>query len=165
MPGGGSARRDYTRHRGAVAVVALDGDENVVLIRQYRHPLGRAIWELPAGLLDVDGENPVDAARRELAEEVDLAAEQWDPLVEVHTSPGYSDESILVYLARGLTPVAEAKRHRREHEEAELEVQSLGLDRAVDMIFRGEITNAAAVVGLLAAARLRDAGRPGQDRH
>jgi 8-oxo-dGTP pyrophosphatase MutT (NUDIX family) len=155
MPGGGSARRDYTRHRGAVAVVALDADGTVVLIRQYRHPLRGASFELPAGLLDVDGEDPIAAAQRELAEEVDLAAEHWEPLVAVHTSPGYSDELVRVFLARGLTPVPPDERHQREDEEAELEVSRVDLDEAVAMVLRGEITNAAAAVGLLAAARRR----------
>lgn len=157
MPGGGSARRDYTRHRGAVVVVALDDDGRVVLVRQYRHPLGEVIWELPAGLLDVEGEDPIQAAMRELAEEADLTAEHWEPLLAVHTSPGYSDEFIRIYLARGLAEVPEASRHERQDEEAELETHRVDLGEAVAMIFRGEITNAAAVAGLLAAARPRSA--------
>jgi 8-oxo-dGDP phosphatase len=150
MPDGTVARRDYTRHRDAVAVVALTDDRKVVLIRQYRHPLGTAIWELPAGLLDVDGEPALLAAQRELAEETDLVAESWSELLGVHTSPGFTDEFITIYLATGLSPAPEA--HHRVGEEAGIEVERFDLDAAVAMVFRGEITNATAVVGLLAAA-------------
>jgi ADP-ribose pyrophosphatase len=153
MPGGGTAQRDYTLHRGAVGVVAVDENGRVVLIRQYRHALRTVIWELPAGLLDVEGESPELAARRELAEEVDLVAARWDELAGVHTSPGYSNEFIRIYLARELDEVPDADRHQREGEEAEIEVHRVPLPEAVDMALRGEITNAAAVVGLLAAAR------------
>jgi ADP-ribose pyrophosphatase len=151
MPDGTVARRDYTEHRDAVAVVALTDDRKVVLIHQYRHPLRTAIWELPAGLLDVDGEPALLAAQRELAEETDLVAESWSELVAVHTSPGFTDEFITIYLATGLSAAPEA--HQRVGEEAGIEVARIDLGEAVAMVFRGEITNAAAVVGLLSAAR------------
>ena len=157
MPGGGTARRDWTRHLGAAAVVALDDSGQIVLIRQYRHPIGRFMWEIPAGLADVPGELGVETAKRELAEEADLTASRWDLLVQVHTSPGYSDELLQVFLARDLAPVPEHLRHRREHEEAEMIVRFVDLDEAVAMIFRGEITNGPNAVGILAAARARDA--------
>ncbi|WP_436528128.1 NUDIX domain-containing protein [Actinoplanes sp. HUAS TT8] len=153
MSDGGTAKRDVVRNRGAVVVVALDEDGRVVLIKQYRHPLGRRIWELPAGLRDIDGEEPALAAARELAEEADLVAGRMEKLVEVHTSPGFSTEHVLIYLARDLSPVPDADRFARHDEEADLEVTRVGLDEAIAMIFRGEITNAAAVAGLLAAAR------------
>jgi ADP-ribose pyrophosphatase len=156
MPGGGTARRDYLRTRGAAAVVALDGTGRVVLLRQYRHPVGRVLWELPAGMLDVAGESPVSAAKRELAEEADLLAASWHALVEVHASPGVSDELIRVFLARDLTPVPGDARHHREHEEADLEVSRVDLDEAVAMALRAEITNASTVAGLLATAWARD---------
>ncbi len=156
MPGGGSAERDYTRHVGAAAVVALDDEGRVVLVRQYRHPVGRYLWELPAGLLDVAGESPVHTAARELAEEADLTAQRWNLLVEIHTSPGYSDECVRVFLARDLAPVPDRDRHHREHEEADMIVRRVGLDQAVAMTLCGEITNAIAMVGVLAAARARD---------
>jgi 8-oxo-dGTP pyrophosphatase MutT (NUDIX family) len=101
-----------------------------------------------------------DAAARELAEEADLVAAHWQLITDVHTSPGCSNEVIRLFLARGLSDVPAALRHRREHEEAELSAHRVPLDDAVDMVLRGEITNAAAAVGLLAAVRLRDRGWP-----
>ena len=158
MSGGGTAERDVTENKGAVGVVAIDDVGRVVLIRQYRHPVHRRLWELPAGLRDVDGEELAITAGRELAEEADLIAGRWDLLVDLHTSPGFSDETIRIFLARDLSPVPEAQRHERTDEEADLEITWVDLDEAVAMIFRGEITNAAAVGGLLAAARARDEG-------
>jgi len=161
MPGGEVAARDYLRHIGAVGVVPLDDQGRVVLVRQYRHPVGVRLWELPAGLMDVGDEPLVAAAARELAEEADLTAGRWDTLVDLHTSPGCSDERIRIFLARDLGEVAATRRHERTHEEAELEVARVDLDRAVEMVLAGEITNAACVAGLLAAARARDAGWTG----
>ncbi len=158
MPGGGSAVRDFMRHVGAAAVVAVDDSDRVVLVRQYRHPVGHVLWELPAGLLDAAGETPLGTATRELAEEADLVAATWNLLVELHPSPGYSNEFITVFLARGLSPVPDDARHVREHEEADMVVERVGLGEAVGMIFRGEITNATAVAGILAASRAFDLG-------
>ncbi|MER7270933.1 NUDIX hydrolase [Micromonospora carbonacea] len=158
MPGGGAAVRDYVRHVGAVAVVALDDAGQVVLIRQYRHPVGRHLWELPAGLIDVSGEDLADTAARELAEEADLTAGAIDVLVDLHSSPGFSNEVIRVFLARDLAEVPAGQRHERSEEEADLQVVRVDLDEAVRMVLAGEITNASAVAGLLAAARARDAG-------
>ncbi|HEX2774452.1 MAG TPA: NUDIX hydrolase [Micromonosporaceae bacterium] len=158
MPGGRVATRDYVRHIGAVGVVALDDANRVVLVRQYRHPLGRPIWELPAGLIDVSGEELTAAAHRELAEEVDLVADRLDLLVDMHTSPGFSNEVIRIFLARGLSQVPPHERHERRDEEADMAVAWMDLDRAVGMVLAGEITNAACVAGLLAAAWVRDAG-------
>jgi 8-oxo-dGTP pyrophosphatase MutT (NUDIX family) len=158
MPGGRVARRDYMVHVGAVGVVALDPEGRVVLVRQYRHPLRRPLWELPAGLIDVDGEALPDAARRELAEEADLIAGRLDLLVDIHTSPGCSTEVIRLFLARELAPVPAGDRHTRHDEEAGLVVRMVDLDEAVAMALRGEITNAACLVGVLAAARARDLG-------
>ncbi|WIM94580.1 NUDIX hydrolase [Actinoplanes oblitus] len=155
MSDGGTAKRDVVRNKGAVVVVALDEQDRVVLIKQYRHALGARIWELPAGLRDVDGEEPELTAARELAEEVDLTAGRFDRLVELHTSPGFSNEHVLVFLARDLAEVPAGERHARAEEEADLEVVRVDLDEAVAMVLRGEITNAAAVAGLLAAARVR----------
>ena len=154
----GSAPRDVVENRGAVVVVALDEQDRVVLIKQYRHPVGKHLWELPAGLRDVEGEDPALTAARELAEEADLVAGRLDRLVDLHTSPGFADEFVLVYLARDLSEVPVAERHERTAEEADLEVRRVPLDTAVEMALRGEITNAAAVAGILAAARARDAG-------
>ncbi|MEU8026405.1 MULTISPECIES: NUDIX domain-containing protein [Micromonospora] len=158
MPGGGTAARDYVRHVGAVAVVALDDAGQVVLIRQYRHPVGRHLWELPAGLMDVSGEDLAAAAARELAEEADLTAGTIDVLVDLHSSPGFSNEVVRVFLARDLADVPAGQRHERSEEEADLQVVRVDLDEAVRMVLAGEITNASAVAGLLAAARVRDVG-------
>jgi 8-oxo-dGDP phosphatase len=156
MPGGRTVARDYVEHIGAVGVVAMDPDGRVVLVRQYRHPLRAHLWELPAGLIDVDGEALAATAIRELAEEADLYAARVDLLVDMHTSPGCSNERIRIFLARDLTPVPEADRHERHDEEAGMEVRWFDLDEAVGMVFAGEITNGPAVAGLLAAARARD---------
>ncbi|MFE3292808.1 NUDIX domain-containing protein [Rhodococcus sp. NPDC059234] len=163
MPGGGSADREVVEHHGAVAVVAVDEQDRLVLINQYRHPLGRRLWELPAGLLDETGEDPVDAARRELAEETGLAAQRWSVLVDVAASPGFTDEVIRVYLATGLS---EVDRPDPEHEEADLEIARVPVAEAVERALGGDIVNATALSGILAlaAARARDgsngAGRP-----
>jgi 8-oxo-dGTP pyrophosphatase MutT (NUDIX family) len=158
MPGGRVAKRDYMVHVGAVGVVAIDADDKVVLVRQYRHPIGDHLWELPAGIIDVDGE-PLDrAAVRELEEEADLTAARLDLLVDMHPSPGSSNEVIRLFLARDLTSVPDEHRHQRTDEEAEMTVRRFDLDEALAMALRGEITNAACLVGLFAAARVRDTG-------
>jgi 8-oxo-dGTP pyrophosphatase MutT (NUDIX family) len=105
MPGGRVATREIVEHPGAVAVAALDADDRLMMIHQYRHAVRRRLWELPAGLLDVAGEDPLAAARRELVEEAGLAAEHWSVLLDIVPSPGFSDESIRVYLARGVSEV------------------------------------------------------------
>ncbi|GEN79172.1 NUDIX domain-containing protein [Actinotalea fermentans] len=150
--------REYVRHPGAVAVIALDDDDRVLLLRQYRHPAGAELWEPPAGLLDVPGEDPVAAARRELAEEADLTASQWWLLAEYLTSPGGSDESLRVYLARGLAEVPAAERHHREDEEADMEPVWVPLDDAVTAVLAGRLRNPSTAVGVLAAASCRARG-------
>jgi 8-oxo-dGDP phosphatase len=158
MSGGGTAHRDVVVNTNAVGVVAVDEVGRVVLIKQYRHPVGKHLWELPAGLCDVRGEDLTVTARRELAEEADLNAGRLDLLVDLHTSPGFSAETIRIFLARDLTAVPEDERHERQEEEADIEICWVDLDEAVAMVLRGEITNAAAVGGLLSAARARDDG-------
>lgn len=155
MPGGGQARREVVEHHGAVAIVALDDDDNVTLIHQYRHPLGRRIWELPAGLIDHLGEDPLSTAKRELVEEVGLAAEHWSVLVDVAASPGFTDEVVRVFLATGLTVV---DRELLGDEEADLVARKVPLVEAVGWVLAGEIVNAAAVAGLLAAQMVKLSG-------
>ncbi len=149
MPGGGTAMREVVEHLGAVAVVALDEEGRVVLIHQYRHPLGHRLWELPAGLLDVDGEDPVASAARELAEAVDLKAEEWATQVDIAASPGFTDEVVRVFLARGLS--AAGREEPEGDEEADIVVQRFPLAEAVAMVFRGEIVNGSTSAGILAA--------------
>lgn len=156
MPGGEAADRDYIRHPGSATVVPYDeATDEVVLVRQYRHPVGGQLWELPAGLLDSAGETPAQVAHRELAEEADLTCGRLDLLVDLHTSPGSSNERIRVFLARDLAPTGVP--YPRQHEEAVMTVRRFLLDDAVGMAFAGQATNAATVAGLLAAARARDA--------
>ncbi|GLX99638.1 MULTISPECIES: NUDIX hydrolase [Actinoplanes] len=154
MSDGRTADRDVVENRGAVVVVAVDEQDRVVLIKQYRHPVAARLWELPAGLRDVEGEPEEITAARELAEEADLIAGRIEPLIALHTSAGFSNEFVRVFLARDLRPVPDAERHVREDEEADLEIHLVALDEAVGMVLRGEITNAAAVAGILAAARV-----------
>jgi 8-oxo-dGTP pyrophosphatase MutT (NUDIX family) len=158
MPGGGDSVREVVAHPGAVAVVALDDEGRVVLLRQYRHPVGQYLWELPAGLRDSDGEPPLETARRELAEEVQLAADRWSLLTTSYSTPGFCDEMVLVYLAEGLTEVARPDGFTVEHEELDMTVERVPLAEAVQRVFDGDIRNAAAVIGLLAAAQVRAAG-------
>lgn len=153
-PAGERTRRDYLVHVGAVGVVALDEREQVVLVRQYRHAVGGELWELPAGLVDVPGETLPEVALRELAEETDLIAGRLDLLIDLHPSPGVSDERIRIFLAQDLAPAPHP--HHRVHEEATMTVSRFPLDQAVGMIFDGQITNGAAVAGLLATAHARD---------
>lgn len=155
---GGVVRRDVLRHPGASAVVALDEDERVLMIRQYRHATGCELWELPAGLLDVPGEHPLDAARRELAEEADLKADRWDLLVDFYATPGSSDETVRLFLARDVHAVPEHELHRRTAEELNMPMRWVPLDEAVAAVLAGRVHNATAVVGVLAAGRSRELG-------
>jgi len=157
MPGGGDSVREIVHHPGAVAVVALDGDDRVVLVRQYRHPVRRHLWELPAGLRDADGEPPLETAKRELAEEVQLAAARWSLLVTVLNSPGFSDELVQIYLAEELSDADRPEGFTVEHEEADMTVERVPLADAVQRVFDGDIRNSSAVAGILAAARHRAA--------
>jgi 8-oxo-dGTP pyrophosphatase MutT (NUDIX family) len=149
MPGGRSAVREIVEHPGAVAILPLYDDASVVMIDQYRHAVGRRMRELPAGLLDTQGEDPVTTARRELSEEVGCTARDWSVLVDVVPSPGFSDEAVRVFLARGLVEVGRPA--GPDDEEADLSVVRLSLADAVCQVLAGEIVNASTVAGLLAA--------------
>lgn len=155
-------RRDYIAdHLGAVAVVAYDEKRDaVLLVEQYRHPVRRRLWELPAGLLDVAGEPAISCAQRELAEEADLSANRWDVLVDLLVTPGSSDEAIRIFLARDVAPLPNHLRHEREHEEANMVIEWVPVADAVSRVLAGEIENAACVSGVLALARVKDANWP-----
>jgi 8-oxo-dGTP pyrophosphatase MutT (NUDIX family) len=155
MPGGGESVREIVRHPGAVAVVAVDDRDRVVLLRQYRHPVGGYLWELPAGLRDADGEPPLATAKRELAEEAQLAAARWSLLATSYSSPGFCDEEVQIYLAEDLIDVDLPAGFLVEHEEADMTVVRVPLAEAVQRVFAGDIRNSSAVIGLLAAAQAR----------
>lgn len=147
--------RDYVDHTGAVAIVAMDELERVHLVQQYRHPVRARQWEVPAGLLDVPGEDPLLAAQRELAEEADLAAASWHVLADFSTSPGGSDEQVRIYLARGLSAVAPFD---REGEEADMLHRWVPLDECVDAVLARRVHNPSLCVGVLAAHVSRERG-------
>jgi len=146
------AQRDVLLHLGAVAVIALDDRERVLLIRQYRHPVGMYLFEPPAGLLDVPGEP------RELAEEAGYAAGRWNVLVDLLNSPGGSSESIRVYLARDLKPIDGGRPRTGEAEESHLPRAWVPLDEARNLVLRGQVGCVSAVCGILAAWSAREAG-------
>jgi ADP-ribose pyrophosphatase len=158
---GDALTRDYIDHPGAVAVLPMNAQGEILLLKQYRHPVGMDLWEVPAGLLDVEGEDFVVGAARELAEEADLAAATWNVLADVFNSPGSSSEAIRIYLARDLTEVPHAERHERTDEEAEIEFHWISLDEAVASVLAGRLHNPSAVVGILAAAAARADGYAG----
>ncbi|WP_328503759.1 NUDIX hydrolase [Streptomyces sp. NBC_00457] len=148
MPDGSVVRRDYQVHPGSVAVLALDDDGRVLLIKQYRHPVRQKLWEIPAGLLDIPGENPLHAAQRELYEEAHVKAEDWRVLTDVYTTPGGCDEAVRIFLARHLSE-AEGERFEVEHEETELEYARVPVDELVRGVLAGELHNNCLVVGVL----------------
>ncbi|WP_026265080.1 NUDIX domain-containing protein [Arthrobacter sp. 135MFCol5.1] len=152
---GDALTRDYIDHPGAVAALPMDAEGRILLLKQYRHPVGMDLWEVPAGLLDVEGEDFVVGAARELAEEADLAAGTWNVLADVFNSPGSSSEAIRIYLARDLTEIPHHERHERTDEEAEIEFHWISLDDAVASVLAGRLHNPSAVVGILAAAAAR----------
>jgi ADP-ribose pyrophosphatase len=155
---GQSVVREVVEHTGAVGVVAIDEQDRLLLVRQYRHPVRHYLWEPPAGLLDVTGEDPLDAARRELAEEAHLRATEWHVLVDYFNSPGGSTEAFRCYLARGLEAVPEDDRHVGEGEERDMPVAWVPLDEARDLVLGGHLHNPTAVTGILAAWAARESG-------
>ncbi len=152
MPHGSVATRDVVVHPGAVGIIALDDASRVLLVRQYRHPVRRLLWEPPAGLLDQTGEPPLEAAKRELYEEAHYRAERWEVLVDAFTSPGMSDEAVRIYLAREVAEIDDRARHEGEHEERDMPVAWVALDEAVRQVLAGRMHNPLAVMGVLAAA-------------
>jgi 8-oxo-dGTP pyrophosphatase MutT (NUDIX family) len=148
MPGDRTVTREVVEHLGAVAIAAIDATQRMPLVYQYRHPLGRRLWELPAGLLDAPGEDPLATAKRELEEETGLTATDWRVLIDIASSPGFTDESVRVYLAQRLTDIGRPEAH---DEEADLTVHWFGIEEAARMVLRGEVVNATSAAGILAA--------------
>lgn len=169
-PGAPPVARQVVAHHDAVSIVALrEGEESsapggapeILMVRQYRHPVSAALWEIPAGLLDVPGEEPVLAAQRELAEETDYTASHWQVLAEFYASPGFATEGVRVFLARGLSLLPPQERTEREAEEAEFEPVWVPLERVVEAVMAGRVHNPSTVVGVLAAERARSRGYTG----
>ena len=159
FPGDQLAERDVVIHPGAVAVLTLDDADQILMIRQYRHPVGHLLWEIPAGLRDVDGEAPWATAQRELAEEAGYRARDWRVLADYYSSPGYSTERLRIFLARDPELIPPAERDFvPEHEEAHLLLSWLPLDAAVRKIFAGELHNGPAALAILAAYAARPQG-------
>jgi len=154
---GSEVVREYICHPGAVGIIALDDQDRVALVRQYRHPVSSFLWEAPAGLLDVDDEPPLLSAQRELFEEAHLQARTWHVLVDYYNSPGSSSEAFRCYLARDVSSM-EGERHAGEGEEREMPLRWVPLDDLVARVFRGDLHNPTTVAGVLAtyAARAGD---------
>ncbi|MEV4613463.1 NUDIX hydrolase [Kitasatospora sp. NPDC049258] len=149
MPDGSYARRDYQTHPGSVSVLALDEHQRVLILRQYRHPVRQRLWELPAGLLDVPGENPLHAAQRELYEEAHCKAGEWRVLVDFYTSPGGTDEALRLFLATDLAEV-EGERYAAHGEELEIETARVPVEELVRLILAGGLHNPTLITGTLA---------------
>lgn len=153
---GAQITREYVDHTGAVAVLALDDAGRVLLIQQYRHAIRHRDWELPAGLLDIAGEDPLVGAQRELAEEADLVATEWHLLIDFLTTVGGSNEALRVYLARGVSEAPEA--FDRYDEEKDIVKRWVDLDEVVDAVLDGRLQNSILAISVLAASvgRSRD---------
>lgn len=152
------AQRDVVIHPGAVAVIALDDRDRVLLIRQYRHPVGQYLFEPPAGLMDTVEESGWQTAQRELAEEAGYRAGEWHVLLDMYLSPGGTSEAIRIFLARGLEPLPEGRQHTGEAEEEHLPRSWVPLDEARDLVMAGRVGSPTAVTGILAAAVARESG-------
>lgn len=149
MPDDHYAERSVVTHPGAVAVLALDDAQRVLMIRQYRHPVGRQLWEIPAGLRDADGESLLGTAQRELLEETGYTARDWHTLIDYFTSPGFTTERMRIFLARGLEKT-DGDGPEREHEEKFIVTDWVPLEDAVRLVLTGKLHNSAAIAGILA---------------
>lgn len=158
-PDGGRMERQYTLHPGAVGVIAWDDADRVAVVRQYRHPVGFQLTEPPAGLLDAQGESWLTAVQRELAEEAGLSATRWQVLVDLFTTPGANQESLRIYLARGLTSTDAPDGFVADHEEADMEVCWAARADLVDAVLAGRLQNPTMVAGILALEVARLSGR------
>jgi 8-oxo-dGDP phosphatase len=151
---GQQVERDVVLHPGAVGIIAVDDERRVLLVRQYRHPVGAMLWEPPAGLLDVSGEAPLDAAKRELFEEAGYRARDWTVLIDAFTSPGGSNESVRLYLARDLQPVGDGERHVGDGEERDMPTRWVLLSVVRVAVLSGRLHSPLGAMGFLAAASI-----------
>lgn len=152
MPGGSTATREIVEHFGATAIVALDSEGRIAMVEQYRHSVGQRLWELPAGILDIANEDPLECAERELAEEAGLAAATWELLTDIVASPGYGEESVRIYLARDLREVERPE--AEDDEEADMDFAWVPLDTAVQLVMQGKVANSIALAGIMTAAEV-----------
>jgi 8-oxo-dGDP phosphatase len=167
LPDDNQAERTVVTHPGAVAILALDDAQRVLMIRQYRHPVGRELWEIPAGLRDVDGESLLQTAQRELLEETGYRASEWHTLIDYYGSPGYSTEELRIFLARGVELAGDSGFHR-EAEEKYIVTDWVPLTEATGLALAGKLHSGPAIAGVLAGyaasaqgfARLRSATAP-----
>jgi ADP-ribose pyrophosphatase len=147
---GVSLTREFVKHPGAVAVLAIDDQQRVLLIRQYRHPVRSYLWEIPAGLLDIPGEPRIDAAKRELLEETGYIAQDFTELSNFMTTPGGNDEVITIFMARNLQHVGHDL--ELEGEEVDMQVEWVPLDQALASVLNSDMQSPSAVVAIMAAA-------------
>lgn len=149
-PDGEPFSRLVLEHPGAVVILAVDDRERVFCLWQYRHPAGRRFVELPAGLLDVAGEEPLATAQRELVEEAGLAAAEWTPLGTTYSSPGISAEQHHYFVARGLTEVDRGD-FVADHEEADMDVGWVPASELIEAVVAGRVTDGHTVIAVLLA--------------
>lgn len=150
LESGSEVTRDYVVHPGAVGIIAVNSQGEMLLVEQYRHPMGKLMWEPPAGLLDEPDENPLTAAQRELLEETGFVAEQWNVLFDMATSPGGSTEVIRCYLAQQVSEHSEG-RPSREDEEADMQVRWVPITEILEALHLGLVTSPILLTGTLAA--------------
>jgi ADP-ribose pyrophosphatase len=149
LPGGGQSTREVVEHAGAVGVVAMDNDNNIILVRQYRKPVERVLLEIPAGTMEKD-EDPLVCAQRELKEETGFTAEHWEKILCYFSAPGFTDEHLHLYLASGLTS-GEIELDEDEF----VETVRLPLPEAYQMIFEGHIADGKSIIGIQHAMGLK----------
>ncbi len=155
-PDGETFEREFTAHPGAVGVIALDEEGYVTLVRQFRVPMGTTVLEMPAGTCDVAGEDPLETARRELAEEAGLVASEWSRLAPLPVSPGVTNQVTVVYLATGIDP---CPTDREGPEERAMTIERVPLDHVLELAASGTLIDAPTLAGVALALRAVEARR------